>query len=138
MTTCTTIVLPSTQWDHACFDKKPFIKYCHIPAFNGNSGDPHFSFTQHSYFTADTAHKTCEKIGGKVPDLNNKYDAFFLMNAIEYLSSFVRFGRPFSLRWTSWPVRTEFVIEKLVIINKINRCSMIMSHIFLNSHSSYG
>ena len=116
MVSCSTQDLPANQYDYACYDKKPYVKFCHIPALNGDSTDPHFAFAPYEYFTADTAHKTCEKIGGKVPDLSNKYDAFFLMKAIEYLSSFVRFGRPFSLRWTSWPVRTEFVIEKLVII----------------------
>ena len=110
MTSCSKTILPVTQWDYACFDKKPFIKYCHIPALNGESSGPHFSFTPYKYFTADTAHKTCDKIGGKVPDLDKKYDAFFLMKAIEYLSSFVRFGRPFSLRWTCWPVRIQFAI----------------------------
>ena len=104
LTSCSVSFLPPTEWDGICFDKKPIIKFCHIPGLNGDSNDPHFTFSPYSFFTADTAHKTCEKIGGKVPDLTKEYDALLLAKAIEYLSSFVRFGRPYSLRWTCWPV----------------------------------
>ena len=80
------------------------MKYCHIPALNGDSSSPHFAFSEYEYFTADTARKTCEKVGGKVPDLTNEYDALWLVKSVEYLSSYVRFGWPYSLRWASWPV----------------------------------
>ena len=104
LTSCSTHYLPDTEWDYACYDKKPYTKYCHIPALNGDSSSPHFSFSEYSYFTADTARKTCEKIGGKVPDLTNEYDALWLVKSVEYLSSYVRFAWPYSLRWASWPV----------------------------------
>ena len=104
MTSCSTSYLPSTEWDFACFDKKPLVRICHIPAFNDDTSDPHFAFTPYSFFTADMAHRTCEKIGGNVPNLSKEYEALYLAMAIEYLSSFVRLGRPYSLRWASWPV----------------------------------
>ena len=104
MTSCSTHYLAETEWDYACFDKKPYVRYCHIPALNGDSSSPHYAFSEYDYFTADTARKTCEKIGGKVPDLTNEYDALWLMKSVEYLSSFVRFAWPYSLRWASWPV----------------------------------
>ena len=110
MVSCSTQELPANQWDYACYDKKPYVKFCHIPALNGDSLDPHFSFSAYDYFTADTAHKTCTKIGGKVPDLTKIYDALWLVKSVEYLSSYVRFAWPYSLRWSSWPVSSQFSI----------------------------
>ena len=106
LTSCSTGSLPdtSTQIDYACGQRKPYVRFCHIPALNGDSSEPHFKFTEYNYFTADTAHKTCAKVWGKVPDLPTIYDAIWLIKSIEYLSSFVRFAWPYSLRWASWPV----------------------------------
>ena len=118
LTSCSTSYLPTTndpdvEWDYACYDKKPYVKYCHIPALNGDSNSPHFAFSEYDYFTADTARKTCEKVGGKVPDLTNDYDALWLVKSVEYLSSFVRFAWPYSLRWASWPVSNVNNITKM-------------------------
>ena len=117
MATCSTHKFEDTskQWDHACYDRQPYLRYCHIPALNGDSSDAHFSFTPYTYFTADTARKTCKKIGGKVPGLSKSYDSLWLSRAIAYLSSFVRFARPYSLRWATWPVRRLFLCLQLKI-----------------------
>ena len=108
------------------------MKFCHIPAFNGDSKSPHFSFTPHSYFTADTAHRTCKEVGGKVPELSKEYDIFMLIRAIEYLSSFVRLARPYSLRWSSWPVSKMFIIHKFDLYCPIVEFSIyILTHMIL-------
>ena len=104
LTSCSTGSLPDGQLDYACGERKPYVRFCHIPGLNGDSNEPHFKFSDYSYFTADTAHKTCANVGGKVPDLTTIYDTIWLIKSIEYLSSFVRFGWPYSLRWASWPV----------------------------------
>ena len=116
LTSCSTHYLPTTKWDFACYDKKPYVRYCHIPALNGASNKPHFKFSSYSYFTADTAYKTCKQVGGKVPDLNKAYDALWLVKSIEYLSSFVRFAWPYSLRWSSWPVGNTCPLHDSIFI----------------------
>ena len=93
-TSCSTSYLPSTEWDPACSDKKPGVRFCHIPALNEESTDIHFSFTPYSYFTSYLVNKTCDKMGGKAPDFSKECDALWPAKSIEYLSSFVRFGRP--------------------------------------------
>lgn len=98
LTSCSTSYLPSTEWDPACSDKKPVDRFCHIPALNEESYDIHFAFTPYSYFTSYFANKTCDKMGGKAPDLSTEYDILWLEKRIEYLSSFVRFGRSYSLK----------------------------------------
>ena len=85
--------------DHACGENKPYVQYCHIPALA-----PNYTFTQFEYFTADSAYDTCEKVGGIVPNLGTEQDALWFVKTIEYISSFVRFGWPFSLRYSTWPV----------------------------------
>ena len=85
-------------------DEKPYFRYCHIPSLNGDSSDPHFSFTPYDHFTAETAHKVCNEIGGKLPGVGKEYDALWLAKSVSYLSSFVRYAWPYSLRWSSWPV----------------------------------
>ena len=112
MVSCSTYDFDDGQIDYACGSRKPYLKYCHIPALNGDDNEPHFSFSPYKYFTADTARQTCEEIGGKLPHLKNEHDDLWLIKSVEYLSSFVRFGWPYSLRWSSWPVKTEYCIIK--------------------------
>ena len=85
--------------DQACGENKPYVQYCHIPALS-----PNYTFSPYEYFTADTAHQTCAKVGGIVPNLDTEQDALWFVKTVEYLSSFVRFGRPFTLRYSTWPV----------------------------------
>ena len=90
---------PCYQLDHACGENKPYVQYCHIPALA-----PNYTFSQFEYFTADSAYETCSKVGGSVPSLEVEQDALWFVKTIEYISSFVRFGWPFSLRYSTWPV----------------------------------
>merc|ERR1712020_25853 len=85
LTSCSTYLVPdtSTQLDYACGERKPYVRFCHIPGLNGDSSEPHFRFSDYSYFTADTAHKTCANVGGKVPDLTSIYDTIWLIKSIE-------------------------------------------------------
>ena len=99
LTSCSTSYLPSTEWDLACSYKKPGVRFCHILALNEESFDIHFSFTPYSYFTSYFVNKTCDKMGGNAPDLSKEYDALWPAKSIEYLSSFVRFGRQYSFRF---------------------------------------
>ena len=110
LTSCSTSYLPSTEWDPACSDKKPGVWFCHIPALNEESTDIHFSFTPYSYFTSYLVNKTCDKMGGKAPDFSKECDALWPAKSIEYLSSFVRFGRPWPLKWLCWPVRRPSIL----------------------------
>ena len=96
---CNGYPTPCYQLDHACGENKPYVQYCHIPALA-----PNYTFSQFEYFTADSAYDTCEKVGGKVPNLGSEQDALWFVKTIEYISSFVRFGWPFSLRYSTWPV----------------------------------
>ena len=120
LTSCSTSYLPSTEWDPACSDKKPGVRFCHIPALNEESTDIHFSFTPYSYFTSYLVNKTCDKMGGKAPDFSKECDALWPAKSIEYLSSFVRFGRPWPLKWLCWPVRRPsfLLFERYLTISK--------------------
>ena len=131
MASCSKKNLPTSQWDYACHDKMPYVKYCHIAAMNGDSNETHFEFTPYNHFTAETARKTCEKMGAKLPGVRKEYDALWLLRAVEYLSSHVRFAWPFSLRWTSWPVSTSIWTKtnNLVWYNKIYLYEIVMYHI---------
>ena len=107
MASCSQKNLPASQWDYACHDKMPYVKYCHIAAMNGDPNETHFTFSPYKYFTADTARETCEKMGAKLPRVRKEYDALWLLRAVEYLSSYVRFAWPYSLRFASWPVSSQ-------------------------------
>ena len=114
---------PPTERDLICGDKKPLLRYCHIVALNG--AGTHFSFTEYEYFTADSAHTTCEEVGGSVPSLKNQLDAIYLQTTMEYLLGFVSMGWPFSLKWISWPV----IIKTLFNI-KSNKETLFEMYVF--------
>ena len=90
--------------DPVCGERTPKYRVCHIPALNGGANEVHYEFTEHSYFTADSALAVCEKVGGVLPNLEEELNAIWLKNAMENLSSYVVVGWPFSLRWMTWPV----------------------------------
>ena len=71
---------------------------------NDPSQDPYFTFTEYPYFTADSAHTTCAEMGGTVPSVRLQHEEIWLETVIEYLSSMVRFNRPYTLKYMSWPV----------------------------------
>ena len=104
ITSCSTDLLPSGKRDLICGEYHSYFKYCHISAFNNPSEDVSYSFTDYEYFTVDSAHATCAEIGGKVPSVKNQFDQVNLELVIKYLSSFVRYNRPYSLKYASWPV----------------------------------
>ena len=106
MTSCSQIHQPDGPYDYACEYYKPYVRYCHISALNGPANVSHFKFTPYEYFNLDMALTTCANVGGKVPSLTTELDAIWFIKAVEYLSSFVRFGWPYSYKWSSWPVRS--------------------------------
>ena len=105
ISSCSSASLPTGQRDLVCGSSHAYFRYCHISAFNDASQDIHYSFTNYSYFTADSAHATCSEIGGKVPSITNQHHQLQLELVIEYLSSFVRYNRPYTLKYANWPVK---------------------------------
>ena len=87
------------EMDPQCGDGKPTLRYCHIPALSG-----YYEFTNYSYFTADTAHSICDKVGGSVPMLKEELEAIWLRETIAYLTNHVNVNTPFTIRWITWPV----------------------------------
>ena len=63
------------------------------------------------------ARVTCEKVGGKVPSLISQLDTIWFIKAVEFLSSFVRFGWPYSYRWSSWPV--SYYDNEIITVGKV-------------------
>ena len=104
ISSCSTDALPSGQRDLVCKEYRPYVRYCHISALNDPSQDPYFTFTEYPYFTADSAHTTCAEMGGTVPSVRLQHEEIWLETVIEYLSSMVRFNRPYTLKYMSWPV----------------------------------
>ena len=98
--------------DSICGAHKPKYRSCHISAINDEELESSFKFTSHKYFTADSAYTVCEKIGGFVPNLEEELDAVWLQQTMEYLTSYVEIGWPFSFRWMTWPVS-----DKLMFVN---------------------
>ena len=99
--------------DVTCGELKPKYRVCHMSAINDQSAEAHFEFTNYSHFTADTARIACENIGGYLPNLEEELDALMLQNALEYITSFVSVGWPFSLRWMTWPVSDRLIMYEL-------------------------
>ena len=117
---CSFDALPSGQGDLACGSRKAYARYCHVSALNDPSSESYFTFTNYSYFTADSAHTTCAEIGGTVPSIRLHHEELWLETIIEYLSSMVRFNRPYTLKYISWPVsRLSWWIEMIL---KIIQC----------------
>ena len=87
-----------------CGRRKLAYRYCHVSAVNGPSNGPYFTFTPYEFFTADSAHNTCNEVGGSLPDLKTQFDALFLQGTMEYLLRLVILDWPWSLRWLTWPV----------------------------------
>ena len=113
---CSQLYQPNGQFDYACEYYKPYARYCHIPGLNGPSNTTHFEFTPFESFDSDLARITCEKVGGKVPSLISLLDTIWFIKAVEYLSSFVRFGWPYSYRWSSWPV--SYHNNEIIVVGK--------------------
>ena len=105
VSSCSSDSLPAGQRDLVCGSSHAHFRYCHISAFNDASQDVRYSFTNYPYFTADSAHATCSEIGGKVPSITNQHRQFQLEFVIEYLSGFVRYNRPYTLKYANWPVK---------------------------------
>ena len=97
----------SARKHQICSSLHPFFTFCHISAFNDASQEVQYSFTDYQYFTAESAHSTCAEIGGKVPSVKNHHRQLQLEFVIEYLSSFVRYNRPYTLKWLTFPVRKQ-------------------------------
>ena len=104
ISSCSTDAVPSGQRDLVCGAYKAYVRYCHVSALNDPSSESYFTFTNYSYFTADSAHTTCAEIGGTVPSIRLQHEELWLETIIEYLSSMVRFNRPYTLKYISWPV----------------------------------
>ena len=124
---CSQLYQPNGQFDYACEYYKPYARYCHIPGLNGPSNTTHFEFTPFESFDSDLARITCEKVGGKVPSLISLLDTIWFIKAVEYLSSFVRFGWPYSYRWSSWPV--SYHDNDSIIVAKVTQIFYIDLHI---------
>lgn len=104
------------QYHPVCGDYIPTFQTCHISALNGEGNEPHFAFTKHSFFNAESAREVCNKIGGHLPILQQELDSIWLQKSMEDLSSFVTLGWPFSLKWLSWPVSNIICIPKKNLI----------------------
>ena len=117
ISSCSTDAVPSGQRDLVCGAYKAYVRYCHVSALNDPSSESYFTFTNYSYFTADSAHTTCAEIGGTVPSIRLQHEELWLELIMEYLSSMVRFNRPYTLKYISWPVsRLSWWIEMILKI----------------------
>ena len=105
VTSCSSDSLPAGQKDLVCGSSYVTFRFCHISALNDASQDVRYTFTNYSHFTADSAHSTCAEIGGKVPSVKTRIRQTQLEVLIGYLSSFVRYNRPYTMKYASWPVR---------------------------------
>ena len=104
ISSCSEDTLPSSQRDLVCGAYKAYVRYCHVSALNDPYSESYFTFTNYSYFDAPLAHTTCSEIGGTVPSIRLQHEELWLETIIEYLSSMVRYNRPYTLKYISWPV----------------------------------
>ena len=99
----------SKEVDLVCGNKKPLYRYCMISALNDPSNGAHYTFTDYQWFTKPTANAACEDLGGSLPKLKTQLDLIYLKKLIKYLSEFVNIETPFSLKWSTWPVRVLII-----------------------------
>ena len=115
--------------DVTCGSYKPKHRVCHISAINDETIDARFEFTKHSYFTEDTAHAVCQEVGGFLPNLEEELEAIWLQRSMEYLTSWVQVGWPFSMKWMTWPVSDKLIIYKHF---EIKYCSYLIFVFYVN------
>ena len=115
ISSCSTDAVPSGHRDLVCGAYKAYVRYCHVSALNDPSSESYFTFTNYSYFTADSAHTTCAEIGGTVPSIRLYHEELLLEATIEYLSSMVRYNRPYTLKYISWPVSRLYCWIEMIL-----------------------